>query len=411
MPSGADKHALCGKGARESGDIRNANSMMTDRARAYRRVVDGRYRIRTLAFALACVPIGLHIWPRNPGFGMWALFVLQFLIYPHLLYWRSRTARNPKRSEAGNVIIDSVALGAWVAGLGFPLWISVALFLTILLNHAMTGGLQGILIGVMAFASGALASTAVIAFHVSTDTDGLVTLFSIIGLTIYISLIGIEAFNYARQLHEVRSTLDRQKMTLEEANAALHSQLEKIDDLQEKLREQANRDPLTGLFNRRYLEGTLERELARCRREGAPLTLLMIDVDYFKMVNDEYGHQAGDDVLRVFGKLLLEHARTEDVVCRYGGEEFLLVLPKMPLDIAMERAGQLLKMFQETIVAHGEMRISTTVSIGVATTPQHADAAEALLKCADKALYRAKAEGRNRVVVFGAAAGADGKAG
>ena len=200
-------------------------------------------------------------------------------------------------------------------------------------------------------------------------------------------------------------------MTLEVANPALHRQVEKIDDLQEKLREQAKRDSLTGLFNRRYLEGTMERELARCRREGAPLTMLMIDVDHFKMVNDDYGHQAGDDVLRVFGKLLLEHARTEDIVCRYGGEEFLLVLPKMPLDIALERAGQLLKIFQETTVPHGEKRIRTTVSIGVATTQKHADAAEELLKCADKALYQAKAEGRNRVVAFGAPPRADGKAG
>ncbi|MBK7767945.1 MAG: diguanylate cyclase [Sulfuritalea sp.] len=380
---------------------------MTDPARQYRRVVNGRYRIRMLAFALACVPIGLHIWPRGYGLGIWALFVVQFLIYPHLLYWRSRTAKDPKRSEASNVIIDSVALGAWAAGLGFPLWISVGLFLTILVNHALTGGLQGILLGLMAFASGALASTALVAFHVSTDTDGLVTLFSIIALAVYLSLIGIESFRYAQQLHQVQSTLDRQKMTLEEANAALHNQIQKIDDLREKLREQANRDSLTGLFNRRYLEGTLERERARCRREGAPLTMLMIDVDHFKMVNDDYGHQAGDEVLRVLGKLLLENARTEDIVCRYGGEEFLLVLPKMPLDIALDRAAQLLKFVQETSVSYGEMRIRTTVSIGVATTPAHADSAEALLKCADKALYQAKARGRNRVVAYGDPASSD----
>ena len=380
---------------------------MTDPARQYRRVVNGRYRIRMLAFALACVPIGLHIWPRAYGLGIWALFVVQFLIYPHLLYWRSRTAKDPKRSEASNVIIDSVALGAWAAGLGFPLWISVGLFLTILVNHALTGGLQGILLGLMAFASGALASTALVAFHVSTDTDGLVTLFSIIALAVYLSLIGIESFRYAQQLHQVQSTLDRQKMTLEEANAALHNQIQKIDDLREKLREQANRDSLTGLFNRRYLEGTLERERARCRREGAPLTMLMIDVDHFKMVNDDYGHQAGDEVLRVLGKLLLENARTEDIVCRYGGEEFLLVLPKMPLDIALDRAAQLLKFVQETSVSYGEMRIRTTVSIGVATTPAHADSAEALLKCADKALYQAKARGRNRVVAYGDPASSD----
>lgn len=381
--------------------------MTTDAAQRYRRVVDGRHRIRMLAFAIACVPIGLHIWPRGYGQGIWALFVVQFLVYPHLLYWRSRTAGDPKRSEASNVMIDSVALGAWAAGLGFPLWISVGLFLTILVNHAMTGGLQGILLGLIAFAGGALVSTTVVAFHVSTDTDGLVTLSSIIALAVYLSLIGLESFRYAKQLHQVQSTLDRQKTTLEEANAALQSQIERIDDLREKLREQANRDSLTGLFNRRYLEGTLERERARCRREGAPLTMLMIDVDHFKMVNDDFGHQAGDEVLRVFGKLLLENARAEDIVCRYGGEEFLLVLPKMPLDIARDRAVQLLKAVQETRVAYGEMRIRTTVSIGVATIPGHADSPEALLKCADKALYQAKALGRNRVVAYGEPASSD----
>ena len=373
---------------------------MTDRSEQNRRVVGRRYRIRTLAFAIACLPIGLHIWPRAYGLGIWLLFVVQFLVYPHVLYWRSRKARDPRRCEAGNVIIDSLALGAWAAGLGFPLWISAGLFLAVILNHALTGGLQGILIGLMAFSGGALASTAVIAFHVSTDTDGLVTLSSIIAMAVYLSLIGVESFRYANQMKQVRSALDRQNMTLEEANAALHRQIAKIDDLQEKLREQANRDSLTGLFNRRYLEGTLEREQARCRREGAPLTMLMIDVDHFKMVNDDYGHQAGDEFLRVLGRLLLEHARTEDIVCRYGGEEFLLVLPKMPLDIALDRAAHLLTMFQELTVPYGEMRIRTTVSIGVATTPDHADSAEALLKCADRALYQAKARGRNRVVVY-----------
>jgi diguanylate cyclase len=124
--------------------------------------------------------------------------------------------------------------------------------------------------------------------------------------------------------------------------------------LQEKLREQANRDSLTGLFNRRYLEGTLERELARCKRENAPLTMLLLDIDHFKLVNDTYGHQAGDEVLRVFARALLESARAEDIVCRYGGEEFLLVLPKMPLNIARGRATQLLELFRPN---HGELRV------------------------------------------------------
>lgn len=373
---------------------------MTDFTKTHRWVVANGYRVRVAAFALICVPIGLHMLPRGHGPIVWTLFVLQFLIYPHLMYWFTRKAGDREQSELNSMIVDAVVSGAWVAGLGFPLWISIALFLANLLNHTITRGVPGILTCPLAFASGALASTTVIAFHVSADTSGLVTLSAIIGLAVYLSLIGIEFFAYINQLHNVQDTLDSQKKTLEGANAILHEQIGKIHDLQEKLREQANRDSLTGLFNRRYLEGTLERELARCRREGAPLTMVLLDVDHFKKVNDTYGHPAGDEVLRALSHLLSENARIEDIVCRYGGEEFLLVLPKMPLDIAIDRAAQLLKAFRETTVTVGEMRIQTTISIGIAAAPEHAESAEGLIQCADRALYQAKANGRDRAVAF-----------
>lgn len=372
-------------------------------------MVVNSYRVRIAAFALVGVPIALHILPAGHGPLGWILFCLQFLAYPHLVQWRTRRARDPERAERNNLIVDSVLSGAWAAGLGFPLWISVALCLATLLNHTVARGLPGVLICALGISGGALASTTVIAFHVSTDTAGLVTLASIIGLAIYLSLMGIEFFTYIRQLREVQEAVDRQKKTLEEANAALHEQIGKIHDLQEKLREQANRDSLTGLFNRRYLEGTLERELARCKREGAPLSMLILDIDHFKLVNDTYGHQAGDEVLRVFARLLSEHARAEDIVCRYGGEEFLLVLPKMPLAIARERADQLLAMVQQTTVRFEQLHIRITTSIGIAVTPQHAVTADDLIRCTDQALYQAKDTGRNRVIVFGDAAHDEGR--
>ncbi|MDP2825352.1 MAG: diguanylate cyclase [Sulfuritalea sp.] len=383
------------------------NSIVTVNARPHRWVVAGAYRVRIATFALVGVPIGLHLYPRAYGAGIWALFVLQFLIYPHLMHWLTRKAGNRRWTDLDNMMVDAAVCGAWAAGLGFPLWISAVLFLVNLLSQTITRGISGVLICAATFVGGALASTAAIAFHVSTDTDGLVTLASIIGMAAYLSLIGIEFFAYIQKLHKVRDTLDSQKQTLENANAVLNTQIGKINDLQEKLREQANRDSLTGLFNRRYLEGTLERELARCRREGAPLSMLMLDIDHFKRVNDTHGHQAGDEVLRVFSQLLLEHARAEDIVCRYGGEEFLLILPKMPLDIARERAAQLLLIFQAQTVSFGDLRIRTTVSIGIAATPDHGDAADDLIRCADDALYQAKRAGRNRAMVFdGAAPGA-----
>ncbi len=358
------------------------------------------YRVRIVAFALIGVPIALHLLPGRHTALVWLLFALQFLIYPHLLQWRTRRAANRERAELDNLVVDSVLCGAWVAGLGFPLWISAALFLANLLNHTITRGAPGALICPIAFLGGAMASVTVIAFHVSTDTTGLVTMASMIGLAIYLALMGIEFFTYIGQLRQVQEAVDRQKKTLEEANAALYEQIDKINDLQEMLKEQANRDSLTGLFNRRYLEGTLEREMARCKREGAPLSMLLLDLDHFKLVNDTYGHQAGDEVLRVFGRLLQENARAEDIVCRYGGEEFLLVLPKMPLSIARERAAQLLLLFRETTVEFEDLKIPITTSIGIAATPEHSDSAEGMIRCADQALYNAKSRGRDRAVAF-----------
>ncbi|OQY67359.1 MAG: hypothetical protein B6D47_10835, partial [Rhodocyclaceae bacterium UTPRO2] len=119
----------------------------------------------------------------------------------------------------------------------------------------------------------------------------------------------------------------RLETDLKESNAMLQAQLDEIHRLQADLREQAVRDGLTNLFNRRYLDETLERELARAKREGYPLSLVMIDIDHFKKLNDTYGHQAGDKVLRELAALLWGDVRAEDVPCRYGGEEFVVLLP------------------------------------------------------------------------------------
>lgn len=167
----------------------------------------------------------------------------------------------------------------------------------------------------------------------------------------------------------------------------------------EILREQSIRDPLTNLFNRRFLDESLERELARARRDGMPLAVLMIDIDHFKQFNDTYGHQAGDEVIRCLGNLLRSGARGGDLPCRYGGEEFLLVQPNMTAETAVERAEQWRQAFARERVCVGECAIQATVSIGVAVFPWHGGCPETLISAADEALYAAKRGGRNRVVV------------
>ncbi len=127
------------------------------------------YRVRVAAFALVALPIALHVIPRSPGALFWIVFVLQFAIYPHLMQWRALRCEEPEKAELDNLIVDAVLSGAWAAGLAFPLWISVALFLATLLNHTIMRGLPGILICPAAILFGALASTTVIAFRVFTD--------------------------------------------------------------------------------------------------------------------------------------------------------------------------------------------------------------------------------------------------
>lgn len=169
--------------------------------------------------------------------------------------------------------------------------------------------------------------------------------------------------------------------------------------LQETLRNQSLRDALTGVFNRRYLDDILPREVARARRGGKPLAMAMLDIDHFKKFNDTYGHEGGDRLLSAFGKLLTDHCRSEDIVCRYGGEEFALILPGANMDAARERAEALCAAVRKMKVdLRGQPLGRVTVSIGLASFPHHGSSGPGVLNAADAALYEAKKSGRDRVV-------------
>ena len=170
--------------------------------------------------------------------------------------------------------------------------------------------------------------------------------------------------------------------------------------LRETLRLQSFRDPLTGLFNRRYMEESMDRELRRAMRKQRSVGAIMIDLDHFKRMNDSFGHQAGDKILRALGRFLGNNVRAEDIACRYGGEEFMLLLPEATLDVTLQRAQRLREGFKHLNVPHRGGSLGTvTLSLGVAAFPDHGMTAEAILYAADRALYQAKAEGRDCVVV------------
>lgn len=164
---------------------------------------------------------------------------------------------------------------------------------------------------------------------------------------------------------------------------------------------QATRDPLTSLFNRRYLEESLEREISKTAREKGSLAVIMLDADHFKLFNDTYGHLAGDVVLRNMGMQLVKYSRKEDIACRYGGEEFVLVLPGTSLEVGIQRAEDLRLTFEkQKKLTYKKRRLpNVTVSLGVALMPIHGKNMSELMNAADKALYKAKELGRNKVVV------------
>jgi diguanylate cyclase (GGDEF)-like protein len=193
---------------------------------------------------------------------------------------------------------------------------------------------------------------------------------------------------------QVRQRTEQLNQALEENERIMRE----VEALNRKLQVQVIHDPLTGLFNRRYLDEVLERELALARRKGYAVSVVMSDIDHFKAVNDRYGHQTGDEVLKAFADLLVKRSRVTDICCRYGGEEFLLVMPEVPLEVAIQRAEAMRSALHDMSVRSDADVVTVTASFGVASFPQHGERADHLTSAADAALYQAKEAGRDRVM-------------
>jgi len=171
-------------------------------------------------------------------------------------------------------------------------------------------------------------------------------------------------------------------------------------NLREALRVESIRDPLTSLFNRRYMEESLDREIDRAHRLGTSIGILMIDLDHFKQLNDSRGHQAGDTVLRSVGEILTSASRGEDIPCRYGGEEFVLIMPGADIELAASRAEQIrLALSNSRWTLDGQELEAVTLSAGVSVYPRHGSTAAELIGSADRSLFAAKAAGRDQVVL------------
>jgi diguanylate cyclase (GGDEF)-like protein len=197
---------------------------------------------------------------------------------------------------------------------------------------------------------------------------------------------------FASVLSAVSSTVNQRHLEHIDRQAAL------LRESEMRLRDLSVRDHQTGLFNRRYLEETLARQMLASSRMHGSIGVILFDIDHFKQINDKWGHREGDSLLESIGRVISSHIRESDVACRWGGDEFIIVLPDASLDTACERAEQL-RLATKTVGRTGSKGASPSISVGVAVFPEHGQSCESLLDAADRALYDAKTQGRDRVAI------------
>lgn len=330
------------------------------------------YLPRTLGLALGALCVGGALWQQGAPASAYAVLLVNALAWPHLAWPLARRSENPRRTELRNLMVDSASGGAWIAYIGFNLVPSVVLVAMLAMDKAAVGGLRFLARCLAAQLGAGLAVALLFGFELRLASSMTTTAAALPLLLAYPVTVGITAYQLARRVR-------RQNRLLAE--------LSSIDDL-------------SGLLNRRRWEEAVANEFRRCRRIGHVSTIMLIDIDHFKAINDTWGHPAGDTVIRSIARLLRETLRRHDVVARCGGEEYGAVLPGTDAAggrILAERVRR--RVEKATLEArHG---VRATVSIGVAEfDPADADAA-AWIGRADRALYRAKDLGRNRTVDYG----------
>lgn len=334
------------------------------------RFVRRMYLPRRLGLALGGVAIASVLWTNGAGAPLWVLLALSALLWPHAAHWIGRRADDPYAAELRNLTLDSALGGMWIALMKFNLLPSVLLLAMLSMDKLAVGGLRLLARCTAALVLAGAAAGLLTGFEIRPVSTMLHVAGSLPLLVVYPLLVGITTYRLARRVRAQNRELAAMSRT----------------------------DGLTGLLNRRYWDEAVAAEFQRCKRTGRPVSLLMLDIDHFKAVNDAHGHLVGDEVIRAVARHLRSALRLQDLPGRYGGEEFGVVLPDTALEGAEVIAERVRRRIGDAVLEKTGVR--ATVSIGIAALdpaePSYAD----WISQADRALYAAKANGRNRCEAF-----------
>lgn len=344
---------------------------MIDKNRASAiRLINRVYWPRIIGLAFACLAIFIKFYQDGAPLWQWLLLTFFCFAWPHIAHIWAKNSQYPRRSEVINLFIDAFMLGFWVPIISFNLVPSFAIIGMHLLSIISVFGARIAFFGFITECFGMLIGVAFVGFSVELNTDVSIILASLPMLFFYPLFVGNNGYLLSVKLSE------KQKV----------------------LRKLSRIDALTGLSNRMYLEEQLEQLFKRNKREKTKASFIFIDVDHFKVVNDDYGHIVGDEVLKQVAFHIKSCAREIDICGRYGGEEFCILMPNTN-KVDAEKLAERLRLKIATSILHENCQIRGSISLGVAEISDEMHCYNDWLKIADQAQYQAKKQGRNQTVV------------
>ncbi|TFY84194.1 diguanylate cyclase [Pseudomonas kairouanensis] len=326
------------------------------------------YRPRIIGTAMCCISVIAALYPlAKPGW-IWSLLLVNGFVWPHLAYLLASRSKFPYDAEQRNLLWDALFSGFWAATLQFTPLTTVTLLSMVAMNNVAAGGKRLLIRGALAQVAGVGVAGLLFGIHFNPSVS-LVQVYACLPmLTLYPMAIGMVCYKLAIKLSEHKRAL---------------SALSRIDSL-------------TGLLNHGSWKDLLQLKFHKCQQQQGHATIALIDIDHFKQINDSHGHIVGDAVLRQLSVELRRALRENDLAGRYGGDEFCVILPQMPLAqaaLAMERVRETFSNYRNPQIP--QLRVS--LSIGLAQFQQSYTDAAMWLNAADRALYVAKDTGRNRV--------------